>query len=393
VAGEFGISQHLGGAYIISEPMLRRCLRLVENLSGKDGPVTLSITFQGGRSLEGNPDTVLSDSLVQSRPIRDITIRQLIASEQVYVNFSRYGQIPIYFKAEGNKVAIVNFERELLNEIAGCKQLYSPLSHRLTMATLTGVVGGSFFSQLVVNLAGNRNPFLEKLLPALAFVLLILIICLVAFPPLIFDLGQGAQRHKVRTAILSFLAVTVIGGITVNVSYDWLKDYFTPHAKEVDKEKSAALAEPSVSVAPPVSPVLAPPAAAASQRVETTVSVPIQHVPLTGDLKEQTNQDIRQSAYVLQQELTEFERQYYRDQTNLGGSADHIALGKLELDEKLNRDFRQQYEPDVLKLDLELARRLNISNDEFTSFAAGRIGIGVIYGAADHLIRLANRLP
>jgi hypothetical protein len=382
VAGDFHISRSLGGAYVISEPLLRRCLRLVEEFSGKDTQVNFSISFTDGRTLDGNPDAILGDSLIQSTSIRDIIISQSAASDQVYINFRGYGDVPIYLKADGSKSSLINFETELLNELSGGKQWYSLLVRSelkiMVASILSGAfLSGAFITQLNLHLSGLHNTALDKILLAIAVPLSIFIICLIAFPPLIFDLGHGARRHRVRTTILSFLVVTLFGGIVVNFSSDWLKEYFSPRAKEVDREKSVA--EPRAMIAPQV-PAPPPP-------------VVNQHTPFAADLKEQTNQDIRQSAYVLSQELTELLRQYYRDQENIAGSVDQVASAKLELDEKLNRDFRQQYEPDMLKLDVELARRLSINDHNFTSFPSGLIGAGAIGNFSDHLVRLANQLP
>ena len=123
-----------------------------------------------------------------------------------------------------------------------------------------------------------------------------------------------------------------------------------------------------------------------------TASVP---TPLTepSELDEQTNQDIREYTYAVNQRLHDFTYQYFSDMIHLTGSADQIAAAKLVLDEKLNRDFRQQYEAKITRLDVELARRLKIDNSRYKSFPPGRIDASTIEVAGYYLITLANKLP
>jgi hypothetical protein len=129
--------------------------------------------------------------------------------------------------------------------------------------------------------------------------------------------------------------------------------------------------------------VIAPPVSSHSQPTAAPVSAPNQ----------QTNQDIRQSAYVLNQRLHDLQIKYIRDEENLSGSPDQVALARLELDEKLNRDFRQQFEADLIRLDLDLARRLKIDDSRYASFPPGHIDLGTIGVAGNHLVNLANQLP
>jgi hypothetical protein len=114
---------------------------------------------------------------------------------------------------------------------------------------------------------------------------------------------------------------------------------------------------------------------------------------LPSQLSELTNQDIRQWAYVFYQRLHDLEIQYVRNKDNLTGSADQVASATLALDEKLNREFRQQYESDVLRLDLELAGRLKIDDSRNASIPTGRLDLGKIKILGSHLVNLANQLP
>jgi hypothetical protein len=110
------------------------------------------------------------------------------------------------------------------------------------------------------------------------------------------------------------------------------------------------------------------------------------------ELNKQTNQDIRQYAYTVKQHLDDFTSQYYHDVNTLSGSEEQIASARLALDEKLNREFRQQYEPKVIRLDLELARCLKIDNSRDMSFSPGLINATRIGYVGYLLVYTANQL-
>jgi hypothetical protein len=137
----------------------------------------------------------------------------------------------------------------------------------------------------------------------------------------------------------------------------------------------------------PVSPAPVPdakptPVAPVNISAQSTLTEPI-------DLNEQTNQDIRQYAYTVKQRLDGFVNQYYRDVAALSGSEEQIASARLALDEKLNRDFRQQYEAKVS----HLARRLKIDNRRDMSFSLGLINAARIGYVGYLLVDTANQLP
>jgi hypothetical protein len=105
-----------------------------------------------------------------------------------------------------------------------------------------------------------------------------------------------------------------------------------------------------------------------------------------------TNQDIRQSAYLLNQIFRNLGTRYFDEQKRITGSANQIALAQLALDERINRDFRQTYEADFMNLDVVLAGRLKIDDNRYKSFPSGLISIGEIGNAGEHLVYLANQL-
>jgi hypothetical protein len=141
--------------------------------------------------------------------------------------------------------------------------------------------------------------------------------------------------------------------------------------------------------------VTGPPVSAHSQPMAVPVHAPDQPVAaaLPSQLSELTNQDIRQWAYVFHQQLQDLEIQYVRNKDNLTGSADQVASATLAMDEKLNREFKQQYQSDVLRLELELARRLKIDDSRDASIPNGRLDLGKIGILGNHLVNLANQLP
>ena len=127
--------------------------------------------------------------------------------------------------------------------------------------------------------------------------------------------------------------------------------------------------------------------------MEAPIPSPKQSFHLSDRITEENDQDIRQSAYLLNQILKELGIQYFKEQNHITGSTDQAASEQLTLDEKINREFRQQYEADFIKLDAELARRLKIDDAQYKSFPSERISAEVIWNAGDHLVHLANQLP
>ena len=93
-------------------------------------------------------------------------------------------------------------------------------------------------------------------------------------------------------------------------------------------------------------PIVAPPPNTSYNSVNKDAELhrpPLQHIPIIGDLKEKSNQDVRKMAYVLNQELTELQINHIQDREKLKGSPNSVAIATLDLDEQLNDDFRQQF--------------------------------------------------
>ena len=83
---------------------------------------------------------------------------------------------------------------------------------------------------------------------------------------------------------------------------------------------------------------------------------------------------------------------YAAERSKITGSVDEVALAQLSLDDKVDREFRREYEDSFLKLEALLANRLKIDDTRYKSFLSGRISIGDIAFAGTHLVDLANRL-
>ena len=74
MGSEVEISRQLGGGYVISEALLRKCMQLIETFSQDELP-KISVTFKDGRTMESrNPEDVLRDSFIQSTRIDEIKI-------------------------------------------------------------------------------------------------------------------------------------------------------------------------------------------------------------------------------------------------------------------------------------------------------------------------------
>jgi hypothetical protein len=166
----------------------------------------------------------------------------------------------------------------------------------------------------------------------------------------------------------------------------------SPPIPETKRPETAGAPVPALSQ-PPAAPVATPvPAPSLAVAAPSSTQDELGFV-LPGQLDEETNQDIRQLIYTFNQRLHDLELEYIRNKDKLTGSVDKIALATLELDEKLNRDFRQKYETDFLHLDSELARRLKINDTRDGSIPPGRVGLERVGILGGHLMNLANQLP
>jgi hypothetical protein len=242
---------------------------------------------------------------------------------------------------------------------------------------------------LPLSLIGGPSPFAQNTLTALSITFLVMSLIIIALPDIVFDLGEGARKRKVREYTLSSFIVAVLVGIAVNFFTNWvteLPSHLVTRSAPAHSQSTEAPSVPAHSQS-----TEAPAVPAYSQSTEAPVSVPAFHLP--DQMNEATNQDIRQFAYLLNQIFMTLGAQYFEERNRITGSADQIASAELALDERINRDFRQTYEGDFLKLDAELARRLKIDDKWYTSFSPGLISIGKIGNAGDHLVYLANQLP
>jgi len=191
--------------------------------------------------------------------------------------------------------------------------------------------------------------------------------------------GSRSKHRNLQAAIITsvigiFLGIIAFLGIPAIINWEASR-YVTVRGRA-----------PLPEIKPPV---LAAPAHPVSSPVQSAITEP-------SELTEQTNEDVRKYTYVISQRLHDFTHQYYDDVTHLTGSADQIAIAKLTLDEKLNRDFRQQYEPQILRLDAELSRRLKIlkiNDSAHISIPPGLIDASTIGQWGFHLVKLANQLP
>lgn len=151
------------------------------------------------------------------------------------VIFRRGGSSAIRFIVAGERAATLMFERDLINELAASKQWYSPLVLSYYPWYLVGI--SIIFSVLTLafvalNFKYIANPafdflFSKIFIPASILWPFLLILLGIAFPPIIFDFGEGARRQKFRIAIVSIILVSIIIGLLVNLSSDFLKDWLT----------------------------------------------------------------------------------------------------------------------------------------------------------------------
>ena len=231
MGSEFHISRHLGGGYIISEALLRKCMQLVETFSWEGAPPEISVTFRDGRTVNSeDPDDVFSDSFIQSSRISEITISSYHhTSLGASITFRKHGEIPSYFRVTGGRSASLVFERDLINELAASKQWYSSIaSLRPIILVATLVIVGLFISTITFFSSWPPDFYVKTITyPIFSLLSLIFLLRIIAFPPIIFDLGDGARRQKVRTTIWSFIIVTVIAGILVSIFTDWIKGWLS----------------------------------------------------------------------------------------------------------------------------------------------------------------------
>lgn len=393
MSSEFHVNRPLPGCYIVSEALLRKCVRLVDRFSEADCPpdtatvpTDISITFKDGRVINSTiPDNVLGDSLIQSTKINAITISN---SDKACITFRR-SNFPIYLKISGNRSTALAFEQELINQLFADKAWYDCKYYEhfvFSVLAIAFVSVALLVSASTLILIGDRSPFVKNAAMALSVTFLVMVFIIVVVPSnIVFDFGEGARKRKASDFILSSIIVVAIVGIAVNVFTSWV----TELSSQIFAPSGTAATQ---SAEAPVS-ASKPPVDAVSKPTEAPIPIPKQSFHLPDQINEVTDQDIRQSAYLLNQNLKELDRQYYNEQIRITGSTDQVASEQLALDEKLNREFRQQYEADFLKLDAELARRLKIDDDRYKSFPSERISAGVISNAGDHLVRLANQLP
>jgi len=217
-------------------------------------------------------------------------------------------------------------------------------------------------------------------------------------------LDQGVRRSSTPPKLLVSITQSSLWGFTPFVAILvsaviilWhLLSSPVPETKplEVTGPPVPAHSQPMVAPVPAPNEAVTPPVPAPNEAV-TAPSAAQDHPAfvLPSQLDEQTNQDIRQVVYVFNQRLQDLELEYIRNKEKIIGSSDKVALATLELDEKLNRDFRQKYEADFLHLDSELARRLKIDDSRDGSIPPGRVDLGRIGVLQGHLVNLVNRLP
>jgi hypothetical protein len=230
--------------------------------------------------------------------------------------------------------------------------------------TFAFISAGLLAVPILLLLMGDPSFFPKNAITALTVTFLAMSLIIIAVPDIVFDLGEGARKRKVRDYILSSFIVTTIVGIVVNFFTNWVTEL------------------PSY--------IVTPSGTAHSQSTEAPVSVSAFHLP--DQTNEATNQDIRQSAYLLNQIFRNLGTRYFDEQKRITGSANQIALAQLVLEERINRDFRQTYEADFMNLDVVLAGRLKIDDNRYKSFPSGLISIGEIGNAGEHLVYLANQL-
>ena len=381
MSSKFRVNRQLQGGYIISEALLRKCVQRVDSFVEADlppdtaaAPTDVSITFKDGRVISSKTlDDVFSDSFIQSTKIDNIHISN---SDKVHISFRR-NTLPVSFVANGERSTTLTFEHDLMNELAAGKtwynfKYYHYFAQIVYIVTFVCIV--LLVSSLTVLFIGDPSALLKNVIMVLSVTFLAMLLIIIAFSDIVFDLGDGARKKKLRDAIFSSIIVVAMVGIVVNFFTNWATGLLSHTVDPSGTRHQSG----EVS---------------ASKPTEIPASAPSQAFQLPDQLTDVTNQDIRKYAYLLSQILTNIGLKYIHERDHITGSTDQMAVEQLELDEKLNRDFRQKYEIDFMKLYAETARRLNMGDGQYKSFPSGRISIGAIVNAGDHLIDLVNKLP
>jgi hypothetical protein len=214
-------------------------MQLVETFAQDDEPAKISITFKDGRTMESrNPEDVLRDSFIQSTRIDEIKLSgsnfESKRTNDAAVIFQREGSYPIRFIVAGKRASTLEFERDVINELAASKQWYSPLVLSFFPWYLLGALVS--VSILGLAIAASSLEYITRPTVELFFYIFFMPIVLwplsllflnAAFPAIIFDLGDGARRQRRRTTIWSFVIGSVVVALLVGLSGDFLKDWLT----------------------------------------------------------------------------------------------------------------------------------------------------------------------
>jgi hypothetical protein len=151
------------------------------------------------------------------------------------VTFRKESSSPIRFIINGDRSAAPTFEGDLINELAAGKQWYSPLG----VSFYPWYTVGASFSilMLVLVVAASNLEYIPKItgdlfffkvfMPWIVLWPLSLLVLNAVFTPIIFDLGHGARRQRRRVAVVSFILFTIVAGLLINLSSDFLKDWLT----------------------------------------------------------------------------------------------------------------------------------------------------------------------
>ena len=203
MGSEVQISRQLGGGYIISEALLRKCMQLIETFSQDELP-KISVTFKDGRTMESrNPEDVLRDSFIQSTRIDEIKISgpnfESKRTNDAAVIFRRGGSSAIRFIVAGERAATLMFERDLINELAASKQWYSPFVlsfgpwYALGAVVIAAILGLAITASNMEYITRSTVGlvFSRVCMPLIVLLPLLLFFLDIAFPAIIFDLGDG----------------------------------------------------------------------------------------------------------------------------------------------------------------------------------------------------------
>jgi hypothetical protein len=121
-------------------------------------------------------------------------------------------------------------------------------------------------------------------------------------------------------------------------------------------------------------------------------------VDISGDLTILNNEEVREAAYVLATKIDGhvngcIEKFSDIDRNKSISDAEKGTL-KLQFDAACSKDFRTKFSSDVLKVQVDLQRRLKLQKDPSTiAFASGILGIHDMDMAAFKLRNLAKLLP